>query len=402
MIFGGVMNISERITEQNVNVADTNVVRINDNVIKGFHARFGQPKADGTRLVSYYFFYRVGGRNGRQINYFMGNSKSMDAGLARRIALQIEPHIAAGKDILKMKFESEKKDIRFKDFWRYLGEEFIQNKYKNSDEICRQFQHYILPQIGAIHLSKLSARLIKLRIIDPLLQENKTSLTRTLLNFINKILQYAASLDYIPALPILVIDGLTPCIKSKEMTTLPILTGAQIKGVYYRANSSSDKSVYLFTLKLQILTGQSLAIICRTYRQDIKGNKWLLRDRNGKLNGRSLPIDGPLKVLLKQGVKDFSRPQSLYLIPGKGSRAKDDKSMDPKSLAKHQKKFINEIHGIALSMSQLLKDIKQAMLQVGVSPLVVAYLFHQKVESYLQLSTDDPLIASGLDTWYHG
>jgi len=322
--------------------------------------------------------------------------------LARRIARQIEPHISAGKDILKMKFEAEKSNVRFKDFWRFSGKEFIVNKYKNSDEVCRQFKQYILPQIGSVDLQKLSNRLVKLRIIDPLLQDNKITIARSVLNYVKQILQHAASLEYITAVPVLSIDGLCPTSNTNKLALTPLLTGAQIKGVYHRANNAAEKSAYFFTLKLQILTGQSLATICAAYRQDIKGNKWLLRGRNGKLNGKVLPIDGPLKAILKQGIKTYSRPESLFLIPGKGNRAKDDKSMDPKSLAKLQKKFIYEVHGISLSMSQLLADVKQAMLQVGVSPLVVAYLFHQRVESYLQLPADDPAIASGLTTWYHG
>jgi len=396
------MNISERITEQVISLAALNVLRINDTALKGFHARFGKLKNDGTRLVSYYYFYRIGGRNGRQVNYFIGNSETIDAGLARRIAIQIEPHVKDGKDILKMKFEAEKGDVRLKDFWRYLGEEFIINKYKNGQEVCRQFNQYILPQIGSIHLQKLNHRMISLRVIDPMLLDQKVSLARVMVSYLKQMLLHAFKHDYISKMPILTFDALSTKNKSISEPVLNHLTGAQIKGIYYRANKSEAKSVYLFTLKLQILTGQSLATICRSYRQDVKGNKWLLRDRNGKLNGKAIPLEGPLKTLLKQGVKDYSKAESLYLIPGKGNRAKDDKSMDPKSLAKHQKKFINDVHGEALSMSQFLLDIKEAMLQVKVSPLVVAYLFHTKVESYMQLSAEDPLITDGLTTWYNG
>lgn len=397
------MNISERISEQVISLVALNVLRINDNVLKGFHARLGKPKEDGTRLVSYYFFYRVGGRNGRQVNYFIGNNQTIDAGLARRIAIQVDQHVKDGKDILKMKFEAEKEAVRFKDFWRYLGEEFILNKYKNGHEICRQFNQYILPQIGSIHLQKLNHRMISLRVIEPIILDKKVSIARTMVSYLKQLLLYAFKHDYISKMPILTFDALS--IKNKPVTNKSVtthLSGAQIKGVYYRANKAGSNSVYLFTLRLQILTGQSLATICRSYRQDIKGNKWLLRDRNGKLNGKAIPLEGPLKTLLKEGVKEYSLATSLYLIPGKGSRAKDDKSMDPKSLAKHQQKFINEVQGQSLSMTQLLLDIKNAMIQVGVSPLVVAYLFHTKVEEYMQLTADDPLIIEGLNTWYNG
>jgi hypothetical protein len=396
------MNILGRITEQNISIANERAQRINDNVLKGFHARFGPCKEDGTRLVSYYFFYRIGGRNGRQVNYFIGNSQSMDAGLARRIAMQIEPHVKAGKDILKMKFEGEKEAVRFKDYWRYLGESFVLEKYKNGHDICRQIKQYVLPQIGSIHLKKLNHRLICLRVVDPIIDQEKLSVARSIISYLKQILQHAVAHDYITMVPMNTFENLTKRIISNPAEERVHLSGSQIKGIFYRASKSTAKNAYLFTLRLQILSGQSLATICRSYRQDIKGNKWLLRDRNGKLNGKLIPLDGPLKALLKQGVKDYTIAQSLYLLPGKGARGKADKSMDPKSLAKHQKQFTFEVHGHQLSMSQLLVDVEQAMLHVGVTPLVVAYLFHKKVESYLQLAPDDPMISDGLQKWYRG
>jgi len=396
------MNVSERISEHTIGLAKHNVNRINDNVIKGFHVRFGKLNNDGSRLVSYYFFYRIGGRNGRQVNYFIGNSQSMDAGLARRIALQIEAHLQAGSDIEKMKFEAEKEQVKVKGFWRYLGRDFVLNKYKNGLDVCRLFEQYILPQIGSIQLTKLSHRLIKLRVVDPLIAKDQVSLARSVISYLKQLLQHSVSNNYLTTMPLMKFDvlAINPNVINKDDRVH--LTGPQIKGIYYRASKANAKSTYLFTLRLQILSGQSLAVICRSYRQDIKGNKWLLRDINGKLNGKTIPLDGPLKALLKQGVKEFSNPASLYLLPGKGRRKDADRPIDSKSLAKHQKCFIDEVQGVTLSMSQFLIDIELSMIEVGVNPLVVAYLFHKKTAPYLQLSPDDPLIAQELQNWYLG
>ena len=91
------MNIKERITQALLAHVDLTINRINDNQIIGFHVRLGKLKLDGSRLASYYYFYRIGGRNGRQVNYFIGNSDVIDAGVARRIALKIEPHLRPEK-----------------------------------------------------------------------------------------------------------------------------------------------------------------------------------------------------------------------------------------------------------------------------------------------------------------
>lgn len=398
------MTKSERITEQVIATCSQEIKRINDSVLNGFHARLGVTRTDGSRLVSYYFFYRVGGRNGRQVNYFIGNSKTMDAGLARRIALQIEPHVKAGKDIEEMKFSAEKEHVKMKEFWRFLGMKFIVEKYKNGQEICRLFEQHILPQIGSVQLAKINQRIVELRIINPLLEAEKFSTAKSVIVYLKQVLKYAVKMNYLNSQPIdnLSIDGEPSSKNDKRREEELSLTGAQLKGIYYRASKMTGSNTYLFTLRLQILSGQSLATICRAFRQDIKGNKWLLRDRNGKLSGKIIPCDGPLKNLLKQGVKQFTNAQSLYLLPGKGARKKADKAMDAKSLAKLQQQFIFEVHGSKRSMSNMLKDIETAMIDVGVSPLVVAYLFHRKLDSYLALSSEDPAIAVGLNQWYRG
>ena len=398
------MNKNERITEHVIAICSPEVKRINDNVLKGFHVRLGVVKKDGSRLASYYFFYRVGGRNGRQVNYFIGNSETMDAGLARRIALQIEPHVKAGNDIEAMKFAAEKEQVKVKEFWRFLGAKFITAKYKNGHEICRLFELHILPQIGSVQLAKINQRIVELRVINPLLDASKISMATSVIVYLKQLFKYAVQMDYLTRQPIENLRINKEIQSNNDRTDKQefALTGAQLKGIYYRASKMPASNTYLFTLRLQILSGQSLATICRTFRQDIKGNKWLLRDRNGKLNGKVIPCDGPLKSLLKQGVKQFTNAQSLYLLPGKGARKKDDKAMDAKSLAKLQQQFIFEVHGRKRSMSNMLRDIEAAMVDIGVSPLVVAYLFHRKVDAYLALNNDDPLIADGLNHWYRG
>lgn len=395
------MNISDRVTEQVIAHCGDDVTRINDSAIKGFHVRLGVRKSDTPRLASYYFFYRIGGRNGRQVNYFIGNSETMDAGLARRIALQIQLHVAEGKDIEKMKFEAEKEHVRLKDFWRFLGRNYIAKRYARGEEICTMIEKHVLPAIGSIHLVKLSERIITLRVINPLLQQKKISAAKSVFSYLKQLLVFAVKKDYLMQLPIQQMARIShqPTSVSKDSVSL---TGAQLKGIYYRAHKDTSHSAYLFTLQLQILSGQTLATICRAFRQDIKGNKWLLRGRDGKLSGVVLPLDGPLKKLLKQGVKDFSNAQSLYLLPGKGARAKQDKGMDPKSLAKLQQQFIKEIHQHSCSMTRLLKDIEQAMISIGIEPRVVAYLFHRKVDHYFALDADDPMIQQGLNQWYQG
>ncbi|NRA62329.1 MAG: hypothetical protein HRU25_15810 [Psychrobium sp.] len=387
-----------RITESVILQASNEVSRINDNQIIGFHVRLGKPQSDGGRLASYYYFYRIGGRNGRQVNYFIGNSSNIDAGLARRIAVQIQPHVKAEKDILKMKFEAEKSNVRLKDFWLYLGRDFFVKKYKNQADAIRNIEAIILPAIGSVHLDKLSHQLVELRVVRPMQKRNTLSQLKVVISQLRGLLKHAVQCHYLTVQPLASFDieqEKTP-ITTKISATL---SGAQIKGLYYRASKVGRNAVYLYTLRLQILTGLDLTTICASYRQDIRTNLWSLRASNGKLTGKIIPLSGPLKLLLKEILKTFPRAQSLYLFPAKKSSGKQQ-TMDVRSLAKAQQRFIFDVQQVTLSMSQLLSNIERAMIEAKLDPLVVAHLFNKKLADYLTLDVKDPKILTALETWY--
>lgn len=400
------MVLKERITDNLVRRLASDTFRVNDSQISGFHFRVGQLKNDGARLLSYYFFYRLGGRNGRQVNFFIGNSTTLSAGDARRIALKIEPLVRAGKDLQKMKFDAKNKDLKLKFFWRYSGKEIFGQKYKNARDAIRNIEVLVLPAIGSVALDKISHQLVELRLVKPLISEGKTGSLRVIISQLKALLNIAVSQGLLSVQPIKTFDSVAKVSGVKGQTAIEI-TGAQLKGIYYRASKEPRKSVYLYCLRLQILTGQPLSVICRSYRQDIKGNLWLLRASDGKLSGRVIPLAGPLKVLFKEILKLFPKLHSLYLLPGQQRRTKDggtkeDCGMDARALAKAQKRFINSVHEINVSQRILLANIEQAMLALKVNPLAVAYLFDKKLAPSLTLDPANPEIANALARWYRG
>jgi len=395
------MRIKERITQGGITSVASNVTRVNDSQYPGFHARFGKPKDDGTRLVSYYYFYRVGGRNGKQCNYFIGNSEQIDAGVARRIAAKIQPLVKRGEDILKLKFNSEKDHVRLSEFWRFSGEKMFSKKYKNANDAIRNIERNVLAQIGSVPLDKITNELVELRIFRPLLKQKKLSQLKSVASQLRGLLQFAVDSDYLVAQPIKPLTGLlvTALIPQRKSQSL---SGPQIKGIYYRAAKTPKLLAYLYTLRIQILTGQSLSSILASYRQDIKGNYWSLRATNGKLTGKIIPLHGPLKILLKEVIVAFTTPDSLFLFPSKLVRNGGDVAMDPRAIAKSQQRFIMEVQGTKITSSELIQHIEMAMVELGVPGLVVAYLFDRKIEQYLTLDPKDQSIATGLTQWYSG
>ncbi len=404
VFFEAILNIKERISQGLFSSLGNDVKRVNDSQYIGFHARLGKPKADGSRLISYYYFYRVGGRNGKQVNYFIGNSEQMDAGVARRIAMKIEPHVKAGEDLLKLKFEAEKKHVRLKDFWSFCGKDFFVRKYKNSRDAIRNIEADVLPQLGSVTLDKLSQHLIELRVFSPLIKRSKVSQMKVVASQFKVLLQHAVENDYLASQPIRQTSFNTtkPNNRTKPALAELTLSPAQIKGIYYRAAKSDKNNAYLYTLRIQILSGQSLSTILASYRQDIKGNYWSLRGTNGKLTGKVIPLQGPLKLLFKDVLTRFPTPESLFLFPSKSGRKDGEDGMDARAVAKSQQRFIANVHGETLSMSKLRKQIEQAMVNIGIDPLVVAYLFDRKVDGYLRLTPKDKAIEHGLNHWYNG
>lgn len=395
------MAIKERITDVMVRNLTSETTRVNDNQINGFHLRAGKIRDDGTRLFSYYFFYRLGGRNGRQVNFFIGNSTTLSAGEARRIALKIEPLVRGGKDLQKMQFDDKNKEVKLKLFWRYIGREIFKKNYKNSQDAIRNIEAVVLTAIGSVTLEKISPQLVELRLVKPLTAQGKVSQAKVIISQLKALLKIAVQHGFLTAQPIKGFE-----FKSVASVVNPDLTsevtGAQLKGIYYRASKETRHSAFLYCLRLQILTGQSLAVICRCYRQDIKGNKWLLRTSDGKLSGRVIPLAGPLKALFKEILKIFPVVHSLYLFPGQARGKKNDCEMDTRALAKSQKRFIASVHNINVTQRSLLGDIEQAMLSLNINPLAVAYLFGKKLDPSLTLNPDDPEIAKALEQWYRG
>ncbi|NRA70479.1 MAG: DUF4102 domain-containing protein [Gammaproteobacteria bacterium] len=393
--------MKNRITDTLLRTLTSEDLRVNDVDIPGFHIRLGRPNTDGHRLVSYYFFYRLGGKNGRQVNFFIGNSSSLSAGEARRIALQIQPLVKAGKNLEKMQFEQQTSAVKLKDFWQFVGLEKFKKYYKNSQDPIRNIEGFILPMIGSVTLDQIDLRLIELRVFKPLLKNNKRSYLRIVAAQLNALFKMAVAEGAISQsqfIPFVV--KLSPIIKSSM--TLTKMTGAQIKGIYYRASKIENHPAFLYCLRLQILSGQSLAVICRSYRQDVKANKWLLRNSDGKLSGRIIPLSGPLKSLTKFILKTFPKPNSLYLFPGQHRQgaSQDDATMDIRALAKGQKRFIESVHQIAITQRDFLVNIEQAMISQKINPLAVAYIFDKKLASNLMVAPEDPIIATALTQWH--
>ena len=388
-----------RISDSVVNDLPDGTLRVNDNQIPGFHLRIGKVDSNSKQRVSYYYYYRIGGRYGRQVNFYIGNNQDISAGDARRIALKIIEFNQQGKDVEKLQFEQQKNHIKLKKFWQLFAKELVSEKYKNPLQVIRNVETIILPAIGSVDLDKISHNLVELRIIKMLIRTERSSYILTITSQLKAVLDLAVAHHYLVYHPL---KSFKQYVTKNQKPLMPqvTLSGSQLKGLYYRASKEPRHSVYLFCLRLQILTGLSLAVICAAFRQDIKGNKWLLRSKSGKLTGQIIPLTGPLKPLVKEILKRFPTAQSLYLFPGLVKSGKTSEMMDVRAIAKAQSRFIMRVHGMSLTQRSLLTNIERAMLEQGVAPLVVAYLFNKKLDPSLLLASDDPQIANELANWH--
>jgi len=398
------MNLRERISDKLVKNLDSAVNRVNDNLLAGFHLRTGHFNGAGIRRISYYFYYRIGGRNGRQVNFLIGRDDTLSAGEARRIAQQIYPLILAGKDVRQMQFYAQTDQLKLKHFWQMQGRDYFANKYKRSQDAIRNIENWVLPHLGSVPLTKIDQRLVELRLVKRL-RDNQNTL-RIVISQLKSLLVLAVECGLIDVQPIGHVEcGITP--KVQLIDNSSVLSAAQLKGLYYRAGQQSKPCAALYCLRLQILTAQSLVTICHAYRQDINGNKWLLRSNNGKLSGKEIPIVGPLKPLVKEILKLFPKTRSLYLFPGRLRHVDahalcNDWPMDSSALAKQQQRFICSVHNINITQTTLGKTIEQAMLTLNINPLAVAYLFNHTLAPSLTLHPQDPAIAEALALWHQG
>lgn len=66
------MKVSQKITDAVIANVPAEVKRVLDTEIRGFYLDVGAQKANGSRRMSYYLYYRIGGRHGTERRYKIG------------------------------------------------------------------------------------------------------------------------------------------------------------------------------------------------------------------------------------------------------------------------------------------------------------------------------------------
>lgn len=93
------MTMNQKITAKTIKELRPQDKRLNDTVIRGFHARIAK-----SGEVKYYLYYRM---QGRQVNYFLGPASVLTPVQARDLATEKLSEVVKGIDIQRIKLEEK-------------------------------------------------------------------------------------------------------------------------------------------------------------------------------------------------------------------------------------------------------------------------------------------------------
>lgn len=93
------MKVSQKITDAVIASLPAEVKRVVDIEIRGLYLDVGAQKTDGSRRMSYYLYYRIGGRNGTERRYKIGEAALMTAGQARAEAKKLKSRVILNEDV---------------------------------------------------------------------------------------------------------------------------------------------------------------------------------------------------------------------------------------------------------------------------------------------------------------
>ncbi|MDC5869883.1 site-specific integrase [Vibrio europaeus] len=112
------MVMNQKITTKTIKELTPEDKRLNDTVIRGFHARISK-----SGDVKYYLYYRI---QGRQANYFLGPASVLTPTQARDLATAKLAEVVKGVDIQRLKYEEKaiQDQARVLKLGRFLSERY--------------------------------------------------------------------------------------------------------------------------------------------------------------------------------------------------------------------------------------------------------------------------------------
>lgn len=409
------VSISIKITEDRILNADESIKRINDSEVKGFHIRLLASKKMGKRSGAYYYYYKLGGREGVQRNYKIGNSSDITAAKARTEALRLKSETQKGVDVFSLKkkmIEDVKLHEKSDDVAVLMNEfieKFIKTERKRPDDPIRMIDVDIIPSIGKIKLSELETKQIITQCIDPIVNRGSKVYAGRVLSLLKQAFQFGVHRGLIKSSPLS--NTQKRNITGKESPKERFLTEDELKTFFCNLPKVGITRPVQIVLTLLCLTGCRVneLIIAEWAHIDFDKKMWFFPPENtkshkGKEKPHYVPLNAVTIKLLKEVELQFSYLGTKYVFPSTTKRNVEAgvEPMESRSISKAVARHTEDFGVDKFTPHDFRRTVQTQMAKMGVDAVVVEKVLNHELTGMMRIYNQHDYMderRSALDKW---
>jgi integrase len=358
--------ITAKITNLTLKNVDADITRINDTEVKGFHVRLGKQKLDGSRSGAYYFYYRIGGRNGFQRNYKISGFTEKTVPAARKEAEKLKGRVKDNIDVFAEREAREKESVdqkkaveakeveQFKqnlETVEYLVNEFteryVKRERKRPESAINIFNNDVLPQIGKVPLSSITSRLILNDCIDLIVDKGHKPHARKTLALIKQAFQFGVDRGLIQSNPIA--NTSVTANTGKELSRVRFLNEDELRQLFKDLSNVGITRQVQLVIELLCLTGCRVQEMCLAEWShiDFDERMWFFppentKSRRGEEKPHYVPMNDEIIKRLKELSAQYNYLGSPFVFPSVTNRTGQlgEQPIDKRSIARAIKRHI--------------------------------------------------------------
>ena len=388
--------IKIKLTESVIKGVPTDVERITDTEINGFHLRIGKPLKDGSRTKKYYLYYRLGGRGSKAGNYLIGSTNTIDLKDARKRAKDLIGQVSRGIDICGEKQTNKQtqtnlhRSAKVSDLLDAF-EGHIKIQRKRPEEVVRAFKADVRPTIGKLRLAGISKQVIVEKCLNPIIKRDALVQANKTLSLLKQTFQFGVETGLIEQNPL--IGTRRQNIGGKEKPRSRNLAKQELKSFFTWLNTSTASLQVRQALKLLLLTGcraQEMTL-AKWSNIDFKKQLWTFpecdrKGNKGETKSHVVPITPMMKSSLLTLKSAYSDLGSDYVFPstaGKIGIEPIDRSACAKFL---RRRFENDEIKLEKFVPLDLRRTFQTLLSsLGVDAIVCEKLLSHELQGMLKI-----------------
>ncbi|MFC3096175.1 site-specific integrase [Alteromonas sediminis] len=397
-------SLNLKITDKRILEAPPEINRISDTEIKGFHVRFGRIKIDGTRKSTYYFYYKLGGRAGKEANFKIAHTDVLKSDEARKQAKALAGVVALGKDPQEIKNQEykarleEKGKEKVSNLISEFVEQYIKPKRKRPDEAIRVFDKDVLPKIGNVPLDEIDSRQIVTQVLDPIkrraqtkekpdaggVQANKT------LSLLKQAFDFGISRGLVNTNPLISIKKIN--VGGEEKPKDRYLSLDEIKLLLNNLEKTDISFQIKTVIKILLLSGCRVGevTLAEWSHIDFNSEVWRFPPENvkGRKNsnkGHELPLTKTLINLLRIVQKRYEGLGSEFVFPCLTGANKGQKQMDKRSVARAINRHSKVLEIEKFTPHDFRRTIQTHMASMGIELTVIEKILNHELQGMMRV-----------------